>query len=122
MLGTIVLGILVVGIVIIFTVLAFDMSTEKQEQDKPISQATNALHILVEKDFHHGSCAIYINDSILYSGRILSDTIFTIRNKGEENAIIVVDHETQKMEIADLPAQKGNYRLTRANGELQVLK
>lgn len=122
MLGTIVLGILVVGIVIIFTVLAFDMSTEKQAQNKPTQQASNALQILIEKDFHHGSCSIYLNDSLLYSGHTLSDTCLTVMNKGEENAIIVVDHETQSIEIADLPLKKGNYRLTREKGELQVMK
>ena len=122
MLGTIVLGILVVGIVIIFTVLAFDMSAEKQAQNKPSEQSTNVLHLLVKKDFHHGSCSIYLNDSLLYSGRTLNDTILSVKNKGEENAIIVVDHETQSIEIADLPLKKGNYRLTRERGELQIVK
>ena len=122
MLGTLVLGILVVGVVIMFTVLAFDMSAEQKEQSKSSEEAVNALRIFVGKDFHHGSCSIYLNDSLLYSGCMLSDTTLSISNKGEENAIIVVDHETQSIEIVDVPTKKGLYHLMRKSGELQMVK
>ncbi|MBR5842824.1 MAG: hypothetical protein IKY64_09515 [Bacteroidaceae bacterium] len=122
MLGTLVLGILVVGIVIMFTALAFDMGAGKQEQDRSAEQTTSALRVLVKKGFHRGNCSIYLNDSVLFSGSTLSDTILVVKSNGEENAIIVVDHETQGIEIVDVPAKEGLYRLTREKGELQMIK
>ena len=122
MLGTLVLGILVVGIVIMFTALAFDMSAEEQEQSKPAEQTSSALRVLVKKGFHHGNCSIYLNDSVLFSGSTLSDTILVVKSNGEESAIIVVDHETQGLEIVDVPTKEGLYRLTRERDELQLIK
>ena len=110
MLGTFVLGILVIGIVIVFLVLAFDMNT-KNEQEK-IESSGDKYHFSLAPGFYPSGCDIFLNDSLIYSGIVTTDTTLSITRTTEDNTIIVVDHITEQMQLTEIAKKRGKYRIT----------
>lgn len=120
MLGTFMLGVLVICIVILFTTLAFNINTEKKTEQATITQPEENFYFKVSPDFHTTGCSIYFNDSLLFSGTLTSDTILSVGSIGNENAIIVVDHSTDQIQIVDVPKKQGTFRISQDKNELHI--
>ena len=110
MLGTIVLGILVIGIVALFTTLSVNLSVSKEEAKGIVRQADTYRFRLTES-LHGNDIDIYLNDSLLYRGIPTADTLLTVYRAADENAIIMVDRATDRMQITDVPAKQGSFRI-----------
>lgn len=116
MLGTFVLGLLVIGIVIFFLAFAFDMGT-KNEQQK-MESSSDKYHFCLAPGFYPSGCDIYLNDNLIFSGIVTKDTILSATRTAEDNTIIVVDHSTEQMQLAEIDKKRGKYRLTLDNDGL----
>lgn len=110
MLGTIVLGILVIGIVALFTTLSVNLSVSKEEAKGIVRQADTYRFRLTES-LYGNDIDIYLNDSLLYRGIPTTDTLLTVYRAADENAIIMVDRATDRMQITDVPAKQGSFRI-----------
>jgi hypothetical protein len=110
MLGTFVLGTLVIGIVALFTALSVNLSVSKEEAKGIIRQADTYRFRLTES-LYGNDIDIYLNDSLLYRGTPIADTLLTINRSADENAIIMVDRATDRMQITEVPAKQGTFRI-----------
>lgn len=119
MLGTLVLGILVISIVLLFSVLSFRFSKTQTQQPPLVSGDTYQFHFPAH--FYPDGCSLFLNDSLFFSGTISDDTVMSICRVGEENALIVVDHTTELMQVVDLSEKKGAYRVVLQLGELVLV-
>lgn len=107
MLGTLVLGFLVIGIVTLFATLSYRLSTDQRLQ----AAITDTYHFHLTSALAPQGCAIYLNDSLLYSGIPTTDTVLTTTRTADNNALIVVDLTTDLMQIADVPTKRGTFRI-----------
>lgn len=107
MLGTLVLGFLVIGIVALFATLSYRLSTDQRLQ----AAITDTYHFHLTPSLAPQGCTIYLNDSLLYSGIPDTDTVLTTTRTAEDNALIFVDLTTDLMQIADVPAKRGTFRI-----------
>ncbi len=107
MLGTLVLGFLVIGIVFLFFTLSYRLSTDQRLQ----ATIADTYHFHLTPALAPQGCAIYLNDSLLYSGIPTTDTMLTTTRTTDDNAIIFVDLTTDFMQIADVPAKRGTFRI-----------
>lgn len=110
MLGTFVLGTLVIGIVALFTALSVNLSVSKEEAKGIVRQADTYRFRLTES-LYGNDIDIYLNDSLLYRGTPIADTLLTINRSADENAIIMVDRATDRMQITEVPAKQGAFRI-----------
>lgn len=116
MLGTLVLGILVISIVLLFSLLSFRFS-KVQPQQPPLA-GNDMYHFHFPAHFYPDGCSLLLNDSLFFNGTIVNDTVMSICRSDEENALIVVDHTTDLMQVADLLEKEGTYRVGLQYGEL----
>jgi|GEM_PF-4139976 len=107
MFGTLVLGFLVIGIVVLFATLSFRLSTDQRLR----AAITDTYHFHLTPILAPQGCAIYLNDSLLYSGIPTADTVLTTTRTADDNALIFVDLTTDLMQIADVPAKRGTFRI-----------
>jgi hypothetical protein len=107
MFGTLVLGLLVIGIVLLFATLSFRLSTDQRIQ----AEATDTYHFRLTPALCTHGCAVYLNDKLLYNGIPVSDTILTSIRTADDNALILVDLATDLMQVADIPAKQGSFRI-----------
>lgn len=107
MFGTLVLGFLVIGIVVLFAALSFRLSTDQRLR----TTNTDTYHFHLTPILAPQGCAIYLNDSLLYSGIPTADTVLTTTRTADDNALIFVDLTTDLMQIADVPAKRGTFRI-----------
>lgn len=120
MLGTLVLGILVMGVVILFTALAFDMHAEKEQEAK--RSTGDSYHFRLSAGFYPSGCDMYLNDSLIYSGIVTTDTIISVARTADDNTVLVVDHSTDHIQLTELSEKRGKYHLIIDQDELQAIE
>ncbi len=120
MLGTLVLGILVIGIVILFTALAYDLNFTQEEQQAQAQKGKAQHHFHLKQGFYPAGCDVYLNDILLYSGRTEKDTILVADKAGKEDAVIFVDHTTDKMKIVEIPLEGSHFIFTQGSEGIQL--
>ena len=110
MLGTLVLGILVIGSVIIFTALSINLSTTKTEETSAPSPRST-YYFLLDNHFYGHDIDVYLNDHLLYRGTPDADTLLSAHRTTDDNAIIIVNRETDQMQIVEVSEKRGTFRL-----------
>ena len=118
MYGTAVLTIAVILVATFFMGLAFDM-----KRNQISSSSTQDTYTL---EFTYGFTAegyqVYINDSLLYNGTLLSGTHIKLGRFAEDNALIIVNNSTDLMQIVAIPEKSGIFDIRCINGDVIIKK
>ena len=110
------IAVLIVTGIFLYLAYAFKRSTEKKEKTYQ-----EAYHIEIQDHFAGESLSIYLNDSLLLNCA-MPDTVvkLDIARFAEENALIVVDNATEKMNPFNLNKEGGKIIVKKQEGEVVI--
>jgi len=108
MIGNGILAFAVIIVVITFIYMSFRLSRQQNIE----KHFTETYNIELVQGFTGQSFTIYINDSILYNSIIEKDSIkLEIKRFAEQNALLIVNNETDVLSTFDLSEKGGNILL-----------
>lgn len=119
MIGNFILAFAVIAIVVIFVFLSLHM----QRSSSQPTRFAETYSLELDSTFALDSVSIYVNDSLLLSTRP-TDSIsgLTFARFAQESTLMLVDEATQATFIQTLEEDGGTYRLSKAAGEVQLLR
>lgn len=118
MLGNGLLAFAVIFVVVIFIY----MSMRLQQQKKEERNFTEVYTIALMKGFAGDSTSIFINDSLLVNQKITKEPlIIEVKRFAEQNALMIVNNETEKLSLFELSEKGGKYRFEKEGEEVKQL-
>ena len=118
MLGNGLLAFAVIFVVVIFIY----MSMRLQQQKKEERNFTEVYTIDLMKGFAGDSTSIFINDSLLVNQKITKEPlIIEVKRFAEQNALMIVNNETEKLSLFELSEKGGKYRFEKEGEEVKQL-
>ena len=107
----------ILAFAVIFVVVIFVYMSLRTEASKKTERNYQEIYtISLVKGFVGMPIEVHLNDSLLFDGFVTDEPIkLEVNRLGEENALLIVDKETEAVSAFDLSEKGGTYRL--ANGE-----
>ena len=117
MVGNGIMAFAVIFVVVIFVYMSLKLSWEMEYGHRFLETYT----VTLEKGFVGDSTSIYLNDSLLMNSTVKQEPITLKLNRfAEENALMIVDNNTEKLSLFELSEKGGEYRLEK-QGERVIM-
>jgi hypothetical protein len=117
MVGNGIMAFAVIFVVVIFVYMSLKLSWEMEDGHRFLETYT----VTLEKGFVGDSTSIYLNDSLLMNSTVKQEPITLKLNRfAEENALMIVDNNTEKLSLFELSEKGGEYRFEK-QGERVIM-
>ena len=117
MVGNGIMAFAVIFVVVIFVYMSLKLSWEMEDGHRFLETYT----VTLEKGFVGDSTSIYLNDSLLMNSTVRQEPITLKLNRfAEENALMIVDNNTEKLSLFELSEKGGVYRFEK-QGERVIM-
>lgn len=114
--GSFLLAFAVILVVVLFVYMSMKLAQEKKT-DRSYAEI---YHIELVKGFSGDSLSVYVNDSLLLSRSLTENPVSIDLNRfADQSALMIVDHNTEKMNTFNLSENGGNYKLEKVNGKIR---
>ena len=118
MIGNGILAFAVIVIVAVFVYMSLTADVAKSGERKYQELYTISL----VEGFDNTPVEIHINDSLLFDGLVTAVPLTVEVTKfADENALLIVDKQTESISTFDLSEQGGTYRLVEKDGKISLL-
>lgn len=115
MIGNGLLAFGVIIIVVLFTYLSF-RSPKKEDQ---VINYPEIYTLSFDKGFINDSISVYLNDSLLLNETITKEPhIFSFNRFDQQNTLLIVDHNTDKLTPFELEDKGGTYQFERTEDQI----
>ncbi|MDR0961200.1 MAG: hypothetical protein LBM62_01375 [Mediterranea sp.] len=114
-------GLLAFAVIFVVAIFVY-MSLRTQQQKAGTHNYTETYTFTLVKGFEGESLSLLLNDSVL-ANQIIAEEPFSVQVKrfADQNALFIVDNQTQKFSLFELSERGGNYRFQKENGEVKLL-
>lgn len=103
-------GILAFAVIIVVVAFVY-MSMREQQKQKEGRTFLETYSIVLEKGFAGRATSIYLNDSLLVDTVVTNEPLrLQVNRLDEQNALMIVDNETEQLALFELSQQGGEYR------------
>ena len=117
MVGNGIMAFAVIFVVVIFVYMSLKLSWEMEDGQRFLETYT----VTLEKGFVGDSTSIYLNDRLLMNSTVKQEPITLKLNRfAEENALMIVDNNTEKLSLFELSEKGGVYRFEK-QGESVIM-
>ena len=117
MVGNGIMAFAVIFVVVIFVYMSLKLRWEMEDGHRFLETYT----VTLEKGFVGDSTSIYLNDSLLMNSTVKQEPITLKLNRfAEENALMIVDNNTEKLSLFELSEKGGVYRFEK-QGERVIM-
>lgn len=113
----------ILAFAVIFVVVIFIYMSMKLQNDKKNGKTyPEVYHIELASGFTGDSLSVYLNDSLLMNARIPEDSVWKLDVKrfADESALLVVDHQTEKVSTFTLSSKGGNVGISKKDGTIYL--
>lgn len=113
----------ILAFAVIFVVVLFVYMSMKMQNDKQVEKHfTEVYTINLAKGFAGNSISVFINDSLILNKQVSEEpTNVEVTRFAEQNALLIVDNETEQVSTFDLSEKGGTYTFEKeADGVKQL--